>query len=1336
MVQSMGMARFALMDLHDVFLSLPKAILGSAGEIERLTKLMEGLSTQSDATKRKLEAASSVKFVFNMAQNAPFEVKSLTDTFVKLKTGGIDPTNGSMQALVDSVAKFGGSSEELHRASIAIMQMAGKGVISMEELRQQLGEAVPSAMAAMAVGMKMSMAELNKAVGDGTVAATGAIKKMFAVMSVDNAGAAAAMMTTWSGMLERLKTQWEMWKLGVAGEGFADAAKGGLQELIDLMRSPEAASFGRRVGESLTEVTHNILDLARTIKEYWGEVKTGAELIAMAWVGSKMVDPMTKAGAALQGYYRSVTSGAANVRASLAMEAQGRRDLMIANATFLEQTIAQNEAAIASNQATANANRAIRARELSDLIAQNRAILGVYAARTAANNAAMAAALPSNSPAVAAVARGTATAAQDLEAQVLLRHADAARVDQAEITRRTAALQAENVAMAQERTSLVTNTAAMTTDSEARAIANAHLETSAARFRAQAVAVTEANAAMAMMRAAATSVGSALSSMIFSMGGLVTAIMAAAWAWNYFSEKAEKAAKDAKIAFDTKRRLEEGNFNEDTLSANERAVKARKDRIVELTEWKVVNKRNGFENSSMYKENSAELDKLLAEQDTYEKNLVDEQKKVAEKNGEASARAMVQGWSDGLTKSAAAVTEKTNEITKKYADLKLAHGGKLTKEEEDKQKEELFGTKTDYLQQSMKYWDDRAAELKSRIANAQKIIADAKSTKKQQAEAQQDLLKLNSSAPLVAEQRKNAGQQLLDLQAPNDILPGKGKKHETTDSVQRELASTGVTLDKLQSTLEAMNDKAIDIAALRAGVDSHIEAIIAGDKEKHVEQKHTSAERAALAQALEDKALLDELKKRYGGLAKERAAITDQFILANEKMLTGNFNLEGKTKEELQVDVLKETLKRMEQDTSVSKDTIAKYKTALEDAQAILNGQNYVKSVNSFGANKKSIESLQIGNIVNDKERLKAQQALETQALREKYDAQIRTATDANGMRKKLQEQYNAEELALAQKHVNEMKTPLEKLGEQWADVTKNMENATADWANKSMDAFVQMAMTGKFQFGDLVRSILADILKIQMQSQMRDGITGMVKAGGDWVMKNIVGGPKSSGAGAGGADAVANKGVELLGEKSKDAAEAIGTNLKDSATNAAMGIAEQLVGTTAKMSADQLATIAMTGLSAAAEAAAAALMSVAGSSAASSSGQWVEAGAAVANYLFADGGIMSSAGSLPLHKYAMGGIATTPQVAIFGEGRMNEAYVPLPDGRTIPVTLKGQMGGGGAQGAAPAVQVNVINQTSTPVNASQGTPRFDGQQMILDVVLTAASTPGAFRSGMKEAMK
>jgi lambda family phage tail tape measure protein len=81
----------------------------------------------------------------------------------------------------------------------------------------------------------------------------------------------------------------------------------------------------------------------------------------------------------------------------------------------------------------------------------------------------------------------------------------------------------------------------------------------------------------------------------------------------------------------------------------------------------------------------------------------------------------------------------------------------------------------------------------------------------------------------------------------------------------------------------------------------------------------------------------------------------------------------------------------------------------------------------------------------------------------------------------------------------------------------------------------------------------------------------------------------------------------------------------------------------------------------------------------------------------FANGGIMTGDGPMPLKKYASGGIANSPQLAMFGEGRKPEAFVPLPDGRRIPVAMQG--GGGGT-----AVTVNVDASGSTVQgNSGQG---------------------------------
>lgn len=68
----------------------------------------------------------------------------------------------------------------------------------------------------------------------------------------------------------------------------------------------------------------------------------------------------------------------------------------------------------------------------------------------------------------------------------------------------------------------------------------------------------------------------------------------------------------------------------------------------------------------------------------------------------------------------------------------------------------------------------------------------------------------------------------------------------------------------------------------------------------------------------------------------------------------------------------------------------------------------------------------------------------------------------------------------------------------------------------------------------------------------------------------------------------------------------------------------------------------------------------------------------------FADGGIMTSRGPLPLRRYADGGIARSPQLALFGEGSGPEAFVPLRNGG-IPVHLKMPAA---QQAAAPNIKI------------------------------------------------
>jgi tape measure domain-containing protein len=115
----------------------------------------------------------------------------------------------------------------------------------------------------------------------------------------------------------------------------------------------------------------------------------------------------------------------------------------------------------------------------------------------------------------------------------------------------------------------------------------------------------------------------------------------------------------------------------------------------------------------------------------------------------------------------------------------------------------------------------------------------------------------------------------------------------------------------------------------------------------------------------------------------------------------------------------------------------------------------------------------------------------------------------------------------------------------------------------------------------------------------------------------------------------------------------------------------------------------------------------------------------------FANGGIMTSSGPAPLKKYSQGGIANRPQLALYGEGSKPEAYVPLPDGRRIPVALQGQdkmreaMGAGPTQGMGAPV-LNMSFQ-STSIGGVEYVSR-DQLEAAMAETRRAASRDGAKR--------
>lgn len=251
------------------FAPLVYSIIKVNSEYEKQKVLLENIATATDEAGKKQEAMQSITYLRGLAMNAPFAMEAITDAFVKMRVGGIEPTNGSLQTLLDSVAAFGGDSNNLKRAAVAIQQMGGKGTVSMEELRQQLGEHVPTALKAMAKGLGYAEGEIGKfykAIEMRQVSAQEGLSAMFRVLKEENEGKAEAMMNTWSGQIARLQTAWSVAMTKITendpSNSFFATLKQNVERLTNFLNSQEGTDFLVQVQNALAKTAQALTWLA------------------------------------------------------------------------------------------------------------------------------------------------------------------------------------------------------------------------------------------------------------------------------------------------------------------------------------------------------------------------------------------------------------------------------------------------------------------------------------------------------------------------------------------------------------------------------------------------------------------------------------------------------------------------------------------------------------------------------------------------------------------------------------------------------------------------------------------------------------------------------------------------------------------------------------------------------------------------------------------------------------------------------------------------------------------------------------------------------------------
>ena len=134
------------------------------------------------------EAGKAIEFVSKVANDAGVSVKSVASDFTKFaasaKTAGIETETIKevFASVAGAVGNLGLGSEQASRILTALAQSASKGKIQMEELGQQLGDALPGALGLLAKGLDITQPQLVKLIESGRLLTDQALKPLAQAM--------------------------------------------------------------------------------------------------------------------------------------------------------------------------------------------------------------------------------------------------------------------------------------------------------------------------------------------------------------------------------------------------------------------------------------------------------------------------------------------------------------------------------------------------------------------------------------------------------------------------------------------------------------------------------------------------------------------------------------------------------------------------------------------------------------------------------------------------------------------------------------------------------------------------------------------------------------------------------------------------------------------------------------------------------------------------------------------------------------------------------------------------------------------------------------------------
>ncbi|MGD2751583.1 tape measure protein [Escherichia coli] len=1229
----------------DIMFGWQKPIVEAAAEMERMRVMLRGLNKEKSNPGQA--AADDMKYIVDMAQNAPFAMQALTDSFVKFRSAGLDPTDGSLKALVDSVARFGGDSELLKRAAVAVQQMSGKGVVSMEELRQQLGEAVPNAMQAMADAAGITMGELTKAVASGTVEAKQALSLMFVGLRAENENAAKDMMQTYTGALAQLQTSFTLFADRVGQAGYLDSLSKGMKELVSIMNSAEGISFANSLGSGLTTAIDGLRQLAQWLAKNQELVINLGKVVA-AMVAFKLM------------------------RAGI-MGVVGAGSQMVS--TFATMATAIQTPFNLGATAVTRFNRAARmglAPIPSLIFAIRGAITGLKGAF-----AGLTAFIAAN-PIGAAFTVATVAVAGLITYMTMLRSETSKVVD--EIRKIPEAMTAAKRAQMAEYKARLEQ---QITQKEQE------LKSGEKVVYGPGMAGTTVKINQDERKRIENELNDLRKKRDKTTGAIERGDIAVA----------KRLAKDAAESQIEKIREENRDFAATFAKARQEALeKIQKinddDSLSDDEKNKLLAPLRETVNKSYLKPAQELVDSLSSRKNAVERQIatLNDQLEKAKNDGNTEQIQKLQGSIRGYQENLEVVAQE------------------LTQAEFER---------------------DNAAKTGKGVMSNQGTVLGLGTTDKAAQKALAQYMR-NQMDSATYQRTLPDGTPMMDFEGKPIIGP---KQLKTQLNLQK--ASSASSLEKMSDEERAAAIAALTkareqdaAAAEKAAQRSANASQRAAKKEQAAQQKLAAGYQKAL-----DKA--DQLMGQMGESSKATVSF-DQSLRDTTKSLTDLAN--AVPNEFITQEMIDKAKKRLED-----------LKNATPEYREMFNRRNVEQMISTWAPEADSIISA--GYTPSREEKVADFEDTYNRNLKALIELRDK-ASDPKVVAlytKKINQLIAAGNTAL----IKETGTATQKLALEYENLAEQIESTWTDLFSGLTDVLTDFVINGKMSFSSLSQSILKDITNMVVKSQITLPLMNMLGMG-----TTAAGSSQSGNLLTGVASAVANQGVRMgntvngdksVGEATKETSSSVtGLGQTTQQTTSAIGTATNAIGSwvsglfdsteakDAETKAVKDSIFSMQNLSSVTGALSAAFAML-GANASGSGNKWLNFGATVASGLvsvwagggfdglmsgssgstsgfnnltssaadgtngipaipkFANGGIFGKDGVIPLRAYQKGGIANSPQLALFGEGDMNEAYVPLPDGRTIPVTLSTDgMSGGGNVLSPVSIEINVHSDGST----------------------------------------